>query len=123
MFHQCFFKVKKSGSLDDSGETPPGSPREDIDGSAVSPDYIDSLINYSHKVDEHGDDPDVEVDITIAADDSDMPESRRKLSRGRTPSASFRRDQVLSDQVVTLQPFLLIHRGQTMIKQGLFTRS
>lgn len=28
-----------------------------------------------------------------------MPESRRKLSRGRTPSASLHREQVLSDQV------------------------
>ena len=95
------FEIKKlPDSLDDSGDTPPGSPREDIDGSAVSPDYIDSLINYSHKVDEQGydDEEDIDIDVTIGADDSDMPESRRKLSRGRTPSTSFRRDQVLSDQ-------------------------
>ncbi|CAG2257983.1 unnamed protein product [Mytilus edulis] len=93
------FQIHKSpGSLGDSGDTPPGSPREDIDGSAVSPNYIDSLINYSHKNEDDDEGPEFEVEVTIGPDDSDMHESRRKLSRGRTPSASFRRDQVLSDQ-------------------------
>ncbi|CAC5422787.1 unnamed protein product [Mytilus coruscus] len=93
------FQIHKSpGSLGDSGDTPPGSPREDIDGSAVSPNYIDSLINYSHKNEDDDEGPEFEVEVTIGPDDSDMHESPRKLSRGRTPSASFRRDQVLSDQ-------------------------
>ncbi|XP_069129454.1 uncharacterized protein [Argopecten irradians] len=69
---------------DDIGD---GTPRREVDDvSNISPHYIESLISESHRGDKDQNDDIVNTD----AEDMDYPETRRKLSRAQTPSASIR---------------------------------
>ncbi|XP_060065291.1 uncharacterized protein LOC132545613 [Ylistrum balloti] len=69
---------------DENGDNTPR--REIDDASNISPHYIESLISESHRGDK---DLDEEV-VNTDAEDMEFPETRRKLSRAQTPSASIR---------------------------------
>ncbi|XP_021364043.1 uncharacterized protein LOC110457203 isoform X3 [Mizuhopecten yessoensis] len=69
--------------LDIAGDTPR---RELDDASNISLHYIESLISESHRGVKDQDEEAVNRD----ADDMEYPETRRKLSRAQTPSASIR---------------------------------